>query len=70
MTLSQRIDVAEIKHSLVFQIPSASIDGLQEKVSFPKVSGTGMSSLIFLISSAELSDDCVSKFTSFVRARD
>ena len=35
--------------------------------SFLRLSGTGMTSLI---SSAELSDDCVSRFTSLVRARD
>ena len=39
------------------------------KASFPKLSGTGITSPI-LISAAELLDNCVSKFTSLVRARD
>ena len=48
------------QHSLVFQIPTASKDAYKKSF-FPQTS---------LISSAELSDDCVSKFTSLVRARD
>ena len=39
------------------------------KASFPRLSGTEITSPI-LISAAELSDNCVSKFTSLVRARD
>ena len=41
-------------------------------VSFHRISGTGMTSLIpdSLISSAEMSDDCVPKSASLVRARD
>ena len=39
------------------------------KASLPKLSATGITSSI-LISAAELSDNCVSKFTSLLRARD
>ena len=53
------------QHSMAFQIPSASLEAYKV-VSFLRQSGTGMSSLI---SSAELSDDCVSKFSSLVRAK-
>ena len=65
MTLSQRTGVAENTHwsfrfPLLVKMPT-------RKVSFSKLSGTGMSSLIL---SAELSDDFGSKFTSLVRARD
>ena len=45
------------QHSIAFQIPSV----------FLGLSGTGMTSPI---PSAEMSHDCLSKFTSFVRARD
>ena len=54
------------QHSLAFQIPSANKDVYKYRF-FPRLSGTGMTSLI---SSPELSDDSVSKFTSLVRARD
>ena len=54
------------QHSMVFQIPSAKIVLTPINLaSFPKLSGTEMTSLILL-----LSDDSVSKFTSLVRARD
>ena len=53
------------QHSMVFQIPSASKDSYK-KSCFPQTIRDPDS----LISSAELSDDCISKFTSLVRARD
>ena len=57
------------QHSLVFQIPSASIDAYKKSF-FPQSIRDWNVLPDFLISSAELSDDCVSKFTSLVRARD
>ena len=57
------------QHSLVFQIPSASIDAYLKSF-FPKTIRDWNVLPDSLISSAELSDDCVSKFTSLVRARD
>ena len=57
------------QHSLVFQIPSASIDA-NKKSFFPQSIRDWNVLPDSLISSAELSDDCVSKFTSLVRARD
>ena len=42
---------------------------LLELFSFPRLSGAGMTSLT-LFSTAEMSDDCVSKFASLVRSRD
>ena len=57
------------QHSLVFQIPTASEDAYKE--SFFRQSIRDWNALPdSLISSAELSDDCVAKFTSLVRARD
>ena len=56
-------------HSLVFQIPTASKDAYK-KSSFPQTIRDWNVLTDSLISSAELSDDCVSKFTSLVRARD
>ena len=59
------------QHSLVFQIPSASIHVDAYKKSFFPQSIRDWNVLPdSLISSAEMSDDCVSKFTSLVRARD
>ena len=55
--------------SLVFQIPSASIDAYKKSF-FPQSIRDWNVLPDSLISSAELSDDCVSKFTSLVRARD
>ena len=55
------------QHSLVFQIPTASKD---KKSFFPQTTRAWNVLPDSLISSAELSDDCVSKFTSLVRARD
>ena len=57
------------QHSLAFQIPSASKDVY--KYSFFPHTIRGWNDLPeSLISSSELSDDSVSKFTSLVRARD
>ena len=57
------------QHSLVFQILSASIDAYKKSF-FPQSIRDWNVLPDSLISSAELSDDCVSKFTSLVRARD
>ena len=57
------------QHSLVFQIPTASIDAYLKSF-FPQTIRDWNVLPDSLISSAELSDDCVSKFTSLVRARD
>ena len=57
------------QHSMVFQIPSASKDSY--KKSFFHQTMRDLYALPdSLISSVELSDDCVSKFTSLFRARD
>ena len=57
------------QHSLVFQIPTASKDAYKENF-FPQTIRDWNILPDSLISSVELSDDCVSKFTSLVRARD
>ena len=57
------------QHSLVFQIPTASKD-VYKKSFFPQTLRDWNVLPDSLISSAELPDDCVSKFTSLVRARD
>ena len=57
------------QHSLVFQIPSASIDAYKKSF-FPQSIRDWNALPDSLVSSAEMSDDCVSKFTSLVRARD
>ena len=57
------------QHSMVFQIPSASKD-VYKKSFFPQSIRDWNVLPDSLISSAELSDDCVSKFTSLVKARD
>ena len=57
------------QHSLAFQIPSASTNAYLHSF-FPKTIRDRNELPDSLISSAELSDDCVSKFTSLVRARD
>ena len=57
------------QHSLVFQILSASIDAYKKSF-FPQSIRDWNVLPDSLISSAELSEDCVSKFTSLVRARD
>ena len=55
--------------SLVFQIPTASKDAYKKSF-FPQTIRDWNVLPDSLISSAELSDDCVSKFTSLVTARD
>ena len=57
------------QHSLAFQIPSASKDVYKYSF-FPQTIRDWNDLPESLISSAELSDDSVSKFTSLVRARD
>ena len=57
------------QHPLLFQIPSASKDSYMKSF-FPQTIRDWNALPDSLISSAELSDDCVSKFTSLVRARD
>ena len=57
------------QHSLAFQIPSASKDVYMYSF-FPQTVRDWNELPESLISSSELSDDSVSKFTSHVRARD
>ena len=57
------------QHSLAFQIPSDSKDVYKNSF-FPQNSRDWNDLPESLISSSELSDDSVSKFTSLVRARD
>ena len=57
------------QHSLVFHIPSASKDSYKKSFFLQTIRDWNALPDL-LISSAELSDDCVSKFTSLVRARD
>ena len=57
------------QHSLAFQIPSASTNAYLHSF-FPQTIRDWNELPDSLISSAEMSDDCVSKFTSLVRARD
>ena len=57
------------QHSLVFQIPTASKDAYRKSF-FPQTIRDWNVLPDSLISSAELSDDRVSKFTSLMRARD
>ena len=57
------------QHSMVFQIPSAYKDSYK-KIFFPQAIRDCNALPDSLISSVELSDDCISKFTSLVRARD
>ena len=57
------------QHILAFQIPSVSKDVYKYSF-FPKTIKDWNDLPEFLISSSELSDDIVSKFTSLVRARD
>ena len=57
------------QHPLAFQIPSASINAKLHSF-FPQTIRNWNELPDSLISSAELPDDCVSKFTSLVRARD
>ena len=57
------------QHALAFQIPSASKDVYKYSF-FPQTIRDWNDLPESLISSSELSDDCVSKFTSLMRARD
>ena len=56
------------QHFMAFQIPSASIEAYKCSF-FPQTTRDWNILLDSLISSAELSDDYVSKFSSLVRAR-
>ena len=66
VTLSPTLGVAEINIPWHFKYPLLVLKHINV-VFILRPSGTGMSSLI---PSAALSDDCVSKFSSLVRARD
>ena len=57
------------QHSMAFQIPTASLDAYKCSF-FPQTIRDWNNLPDSLISSAEMSDDCVSKFSSLVRARD
>ena len=57
------------QHSMAFRLPSASVEAYKCGL-FPQTIRDWNVLLVSLISSAELSDDCVSKFSSLVRARD
>ena len=57
------------QHSLAFQIPSASKEAYKSNF-FPQTIRDWNDLPDSLISSAEMSDDCVSKFASLVRSRD
>ena len=57
------------QHSMAFQIPYASIEAYKCSF-FPQTIRDWNNLPDSLISSAEMSDDCVSKFASLVRARD
>ena len=69
MTLSQRTGVAEINTHWSFRFPLL-VKMPTRKVSFLQTIWDWNVLPDSLISSAELSDECVSKFTSLVRARD
>ena len=57
------------QHSMAFQIPSASVEAYKCSF-FPQTISDWNDLPDSLISSAEMSDDCVSMFASLVRARD
>ena len=57
------------QHSLAFQIPSDSKEAYKSNF-FPQTIRDWNDLPDSLISSAEMSDDCVSKFASLVRSRD
>ena len=57
------------QHSMAFQIPSASVEAYKCSF-FPQTIRDWNVLPNSLISSDELSDDCMSKFSSLVRARD
>ena len=56
------------QNSLAFQIPSASTEAY--KCRFPQTTRDWNNLPDSLVSSAEMLDDCVSKFASLVRARE
>ena len=56
------------QYSLAFQIPSASTNAYFIYIVFPQNIRDWIELPDSFISSAEMSDDCVSKFTSLVRA--
>ena len=66
MTLFPRLGVAEISTPWPFRYPGPVKMSISI-VSSPRLSGTGMTPPESLISSSELSDDSVSKFTSLAR---
>ena len=68
MTLSQNRR-CRIQHSMAFQISYASKDVYKKSFSPQTISDRNYLP-DSLISAAELSDNCVSKFTSLLRARD
>ena len=57
------------QHSLAFQIPSASKEAYKSSF-FPQTIRDWNDLPDSLVSSAEMSDDCVSKFASLLRSRD
>ena len=69
MTLFPRLGVAEISTPWPFRYP-LSVKMSISIASSPQTIKDWNDLLESLISSSELSDDSVSKFTSFVRARD
>ena len=69
MTLFPRLGVAGISIHWPFKIPSASKDVYKYSF-FPQTIRDWNDLPESLISSSELSNDSVSKFTSLVRARD
>ena len=70
VTISPRLGFAEINiYSMAFQIPSARVEAYKCSF-FPKTIRDWNVLSDSLFSSADFSDDCVSKFSSLVRARD
>ena len=62
-------NIIQNPHSMAFQKPSASKEAYKSSF-FPQTIRDWNDLPDSLISSAEMSDDCVSKFASLVRARD
>ena len=56
-------------HSMAFQLPSVCIEAYK-CISFPRLSGTGTTSLTLMFSSPAMPDDCVSKFVSHLGSMD
>ena len=69
MTLPPRLGVVEIhcSHSKAFQLSSASIEAYKCSF-FPQTIRDWNDLTDSLLSTAEMSDDCVSKFASLVRS--